>query len=99
MTKNEARDFLKNGGLIDCGDSCDIKQDVLDMTESLGFCVGFDKKRAVNYRYVYYDEGCNEIHMYGSSHGEEVVSWERFLDIFGEQPEPAPLSDLYDWVV
>ena len=99
MTADEMRDFLKSDGLVDCGDSFDIKQDVLDMTESLGFRVGFDRKRAGNYRYVYYDVGCEEIHMYGSAHGEKVVSWEMFLDIVGEQPEPAPLSDLYDWAV
>lgn len=109
MSKEEIVQFMLEGGHIDCGNSYDDKIAVLCALEEVGFTIGFEKRRADNYRFVYFaraGRNCEKIHMktgrFGDlPHGTKTVPAEVFLsmcDMEENEFETCDLSCLYEWI-
>lgn len=101
MTENEFYVFLTDQhGVIDCSNAdVDCKVEALDLLESLGYEIGFDKEESIHYRYIYFDDSVDQIHMYGNDYGYKKISVDQFLSIYQQAlPDPCSLAELYDWI-
>ena len=74
MTADEIREFMTKGGQIDCGNDDKLKQSVLDVLEDIGLIIGFRRETARWYRYIYYSNDIQQVHMRKKLYGLKVIS-------------------------
>lgn len=97
MTADEIKNFMINGGYVDCDNSDDLKISVLNVLEDLGFCIGFEKADAVFYRYIFYSHALSQVHMKDSYSGSNVVPASAILCSSDEQIS-VDADNLDDWI-
>ena len=97
MTYDQVCEHLEAGGYIDCGEDDNVKLQVLDFLETIGYEIGFNKQESVDYRYVYFDNDIYQIHM--TKYKVESNPMVLYEEIFPETEfDISDLSELYDWI-